>query len=367
MHLMRTLANPLLQPAPHLRFRVAAVCLLLLAATAGCSIGLPGQSSNTLQAIGGKTTIACLPPAHPSSLGGCVAEDAATGISLRVASAYADAAATAVQLETTNTSNYPLLLIYQPQLALQSGHVLQTGSGYSGTSALLLSEPLPPDDFTSRVRLVATSHFMGSVLNGPPPPSPPPAPPWLKNIRAITVSVPFAITPVRSGGYLYHQAPTVKQGIGVQVLSLQYAPSRTVFYGTAGGASIELRFTGLPADMELLSFLRFQSHVFFESGSESDGSPGLLDLNIPGMGLLTPAFTILQSPAWPNNLPTNSVVPTVGSTGTVEIEVSYQGAGEPTGHNATLSISQIQLLTGGTDAYSGVPTLPAYQIMLPLN
>jgi hypothetical protein len=161
----------------------------------------------------------------------------------------------------------------------------------------------------------------------------------------------------------------VKHGIGVQVQFLQYAPSRTVSYGTAGGASIELRFTGLPADMELLSFIRLQAHEYFgSSGSEGDDGPGLLELHIPGMTVSTPAFTILQSPAWPNNPAIPSVDPTVGSTGTVQLEVSYQGSGTPTGQDATLSISQIQLLSGGIDGNSSnVPTLPTYQITLPLH
>jgi hypothetical protein len=86
------------------------------------------------------------------------------------------------------------------------------------------------------------------------------------------------------------------------------------------------------------------------------------------MTMSTPEFTLLQNPQWPQNSQETSEEPIIGSAGTVQLEVSYQGSGVPTGQPATLSISQIQLLTGGIDGKSGnVPILPTYQISLPLS
>jgi hypothetical protein len=218
------------------------------------------------------------------------------------------------------------------------------------------------------VHFVATAHFRVQAYWGMNPPTPPPAPPWLQDLDHIVVSVPFALTPVRSGGYTYHLAPVVSQGIAVQVQSLAFASGDTAFYGSAGGASIELHFSGLPANMELLSFLRLESQESITGATEGDSGPERVELQIPGMTVRTPAFTLLQSPAWPPDDGVPPSDPTVGPAGIVQLEVSYQGSGAPTGQPATLSISQIQLLTGGIDGNSGTPpVLPAFQITLPLS
>jgi hypothetical protein len=78
-------------------------------------------------------------------------QDAATGISLRVANAYADVTSTVVQMQTSNTAGYPLD-IWKPLLTLQSGRSLQYAGGYSSASAsasvsFMICEPVPPADF----------------------------------------------------------------------------------------------------------------------------------------------------------------------------------------------------------------------------
>jgi hypothetical protein len=315
-----------------------------------------------------QSAIVCLSPAHPAPAGGCVAQDADTGISVRVANAYADATSTVVQLETTNTAGYPLA-IWEPQLALPSGRTfLAAGGQWGGPTSLTIYEPVPPADFAPLVHFVTTAHFRVPMYAGMNPPTAPPAPPWLKDLDHIAVSVPFALTPPRSGGYTFQQAPTVKQGIGVQVQWLQISPAATAFYGPAGGASIELLFSGLPADIELLSFIRLQARNSIGGGTQGNLGPGLVQLQIPGMSVSSPAFTVLQNPPWPRDSQVRSVDTTVGPAGTVRVEVSYQGSGVPTGQPATLSISQIQLLSGGSDGNSGgTPTLQTYQITLPLS
>ncbi len=112
--------------------------------------------------------------------------------------------------------------------------------------------------------------------------------------------------------------------------------------------------------MELLSFIRLQSQNSIAGGTGGNFGPGRIQLQIPGMSVSNPVFTILQHPLMPHDAP--SVDPTVGTAGTVQLEVSYQGSGVPTGQPATVSISQIQLLTGGIDGNTGAPTLPTYQI-----
>ncbi|MGO8947311.1 MAG: hypothetical protein ACLQUY_06545 [Ktedonobacterales bacterium] len=345
--------------------RVIVPMLLVLVATASCGAG---PSSNRT------TRIYCALPSHPSAQGGCITQDPATGISLRVSNAYADATSTVVKLEIANTAGFPLS-IEDPKLALLPGGALQsgggeitdvTGGGSTSSTALLVYVPVPAADFGQMVQFVASCGFSGVLSSGRLPPTSPPAPPWLGQIGHLILSVPFELSPVRSGDYSYHQAPVIKQGIGVRVLSLQYSSTHTVFYGTAGGASIELIFSGLPADLDLLSFVRLESNEGFGLGEEGDYGPGLLVLHIPGMTISTPAFTVLQPPQWQRYL--QLINPTVGSSGTVELEVSYQGTGKPTGEPATLSISKIQFLTGGIDGNSGnVPVLPSYQITLPMT
>ena len=365
MHCKSRSPYPLRKPAPAI-----GVFLLVLLASAACGVDSVSPSAGNgtqIASSGGSSAIHCLAPSRPSSQGGCFTQDAATGISLRVSNAYADAVSTVVTLQMANTDNYPLALAL-PQLALRSGGIVPGGGGYySGPSAFLVVEPVPEGDFGHLVDFVATTGVTVAQSYALYPPTLPPAPPWLGKIGTLTLSVPFAITPVRAGGYSYHQAPSVQHGIGVQVQSLEYSYARSVFYGTAGGASVELRFSGLPADLEMLSFIRLESHQNFGASQGGDNGPGQIDLQIPGMSVSTPAFTILQNPTWPQNPNETSEEPVVGAAGTVQLEVSFQGSGKPNGKPATLSISGIQFLTGGIDGTSGTtPVLPFYQITLPI-
>ncbi|MFI5274999.1 MAG: hypothetical protein ACHQ4H_18365, partial [Ktedonobacterales bacterium] len=243
-----------------------------------------------------------------------------------------------------------------------------TNGGANDGSSMTIFEPVPPEESGPQVRLVVSAHFRQSITWGWNPPTPPPAPAWLSNLSQITVSVPFALPLIRSGGFLYHDPPVVRQGIGVQVQSLAYSSSTTAFYGPSGGASVELLFSGLPANMELLSFIRLTARTTILGGTLGDSGPGRIDLQIPGMTLGAPEFTLMQDPTWPSNSGGTSVEPTVGPTGTVRLLVSFQGNGTPNGQPATLTISQIQLLSGGIDGNTGSPPmLPDFQLTLPMS
>lgn len=356
--------------------RLAVLCMLALASLlAGCGrAGAPQLAPQTTATSASVTTtgtsngLGCVAPARPSPAGGCVTLDTATGISLRVTDAYADVTGTVIRVQMSNTSNFPLGLD-EPKLALASGKLLQSGLGgsYGGDGSVAVFEPLPTQDFASRVELVASDGFLMPMYSGMFPPTLPPTPTWLNNLSNITVRVPFTLSPLPIKSYAVPQAPTVKQGIGVQVQSFDISPAHDAFYGSAGGARVELRFTGLPSDLELLSFIRIESaRTLKDGGTTGDHGPGQIDLQIPGMTVGTPVLTLLQSPVWPYNQPSGA--PTVGAAGTVQYEVSYQGSGVPNGQPATLTISGIQWLTGGIDGNSGnVPTLPSYQITLPLG
>lgn len=122
-------------------------------------------------------------------------QDAATGLSLRVANAYADGTSTVIQLQTANTASYPLD-ISDSQLALQSGRTFKGAGGVSGGPvSSTIYEPVPPNDFRPLVHFVATAHFMLPEYNGFTPPTLPPAPPWLNELDHIAMSVPFALAP----------------------------------------------------------------------------------------------------------------------------------------------------------------------------
>lgn len=352
-----------------LRLTALAAVMLAVAACGHLAPARTGQASAGALASGKSGNITCVSPSRPSPQGGCVTTDTATGISVRVTGAYADVTGTIVELIASNTYNYPLSV--SGQLTLTSGYELRgtLGGHWGGPDVLIVDEPLPPRDFAPRVEIIATTSYSLPVYNGMYPPTMPPAPPWLNHLDRISVRVPFTISPPRLGGYTYHQPPVVKQGIGVQVQMLDYSPAHSAFYGMAGGARIEVRFTGLPADLELLSFIRVESQRTLEGGGTSgDHGPGLFELSIPGMTLNTPVMILLQNPAWPENGQQTSEEPLVGPAGTVQFEVAFQGSGVPTGQPATLTISNIQRLTGGIDGNSGnVPTLPTYQITLPLR
>ncbi len=233
---------------------------------------------------------------------------------------------------------------------------------------MIFDEPLPPQDFAPQVQLVASAQITEPNYSMPPP-SPSPTPPWLNTLDGLTLRVPFTLVPARSAAYTYSQPPTVEQGIGVQVQSLDVSPGRSAFFGQTGGARVEVRFSGLPADMELLSFLRVEwQRATTSSGTSGDHGPGLLELHIPGMTVGTPVMALLQDPPWPQHSSGPSVDPVVGPAGTVQFEAAFLGSGTPTGQPATLTISGIQLLTGGIDANdAGALTLPTYSFTLPLR
>jgi hypothetical protein len=291
-----------------------------------------------------------------------------TGVSLRVVDAYADVTGTVAELEETNPANY-LLAAMNPQLALAAGHVLKEAGGgvTGGPTTVVFDEPLPSQDFAPQVQLVASADITEPMYSMPPP-SPSPTPPWLNKLGDLTLRVPFTLGPARSTAYTYSQPPVVEQGVGVQVQLLDISPARTAFYGAAGGARVELRFSGLPRNMELLSFIRMEWQRATSDGTSGDHGPGQLELHIPGMTVSTLVMVLLQDPAWPTNSSVPSVEPVVGAAGTVQFEASFLGSGAPTGQPATLSISNIQRLTSGSDGNGpGVPSLPTYSIMLPLR
>jgi hypothetical protein len=351
--------------------------LFLMLTVAACAPGAAAQTDSGATGVSSTQSgpITCVAPARPSPQGGCVTVDPATGISVRVTDAYADVTGTLVNLVATNTYNYPLSV--SAQLKLASGYTLKatTGGHWGGPDVLIVDEPLPPQDFASQVELIVTTGYSPAEYNGMYPPTMPPAPPWLNHLDRISVNVPFMLSPPRSGSYTYHVAPIVKQGIGVQVQMLDVSPADSTAFGEAGGARIELRFTGLPADLELLSFIRVKAARPITdpgpnggSGTSGNRGPGLFQLRIPGMTVDTPVMTLLQSPIWNPTGNETSEQPLVGPAGTVQFEVAFAGKGTPTGQPATLSISGIQRLTGGIDGVSGnVPTLPTYQITLPLH
>lgn len=366
---MNRVAWPLRLPAV---FVLTLAAVLALTACGGAGAQLAPQVTATPMSVGITGTsngLGCVAPAQPSPAGGCVTLDSATGISLRVTDAYADVTGTVIRLQTSNTARYPLGLD-EAQLALTSGRLLQPGNGGTsgGDASLAFFEPLPAQDFAPRVELVASDGFMEPITHGLYPPTLPPAPPWAAHLDQITLRVPFVISPEQSSFHAYQQAPTVKQGIGVQAQSLDISPSHAAFYGAAGGARVELRFSGLPSDLELLSFIRVVSERTVDGGTMGDYGPGLIALDIPGMTVDTPVMTLLQSPMWPSGGSAPSTEPTVGSAGVVQFEVCFLGSGVPSGQPATLTISGIQRLTGGIDGNSGVvPTLPSYQFTLPLS
>lgn len=360
------------------RLHLALLCILALAsalAACGRAGAAPLAPQTTATSVSVTTTgtsngLGCVAPARPSPAGGCVTLDTATGISLRVTDAYADVTGTVIRVQMSNTANFPLGLD-EPQLALASGKLLQPGMGgsYGGDASMAIFEPLPPPDFGARVELVAIGSFQPPMYNSLYPPTLPPTPTWLNNLSNITVRVPFTLSPLPIKAYTYQQAPIIKHGIGVQVQSLDLSPAHNAFFGAAGGACVELRFTGLPSDLELLSFIRVEwARTFKDGGTIGDHGPGQIDLQIPGMTVDSPEMALLQSPQWPTSGNQPSGEPTVGASGTVQYRTCYQGSGVPNGQPATLTISGIQWLTGGIDGNSGnVPTLPSYQITLPLG
>jgi len=388
MKLSSAPVSPCLERAASRRLGFVALFLVLVAATA-CGTRSASSVSQATQvptstpiaaatateitwngAIDWNGAIGCVAPSRPSSAGGCVVQDAASGISLRVSQAYANVTNTVLQLDLSEPGAFQVQCIginENPKTRRPFGQLLHGIDGYyGGPSALLAYEPLPTEDFGRPARLLTTVHIgpwlCPSVLGGATPyPSP-------SSAVDLTLNVPFAIIPVGSGHHVYHQAPVIKQGIGVQVQSLDFSPPHSLFYwgeyGRASGARIKLLFSGLPANLELLSFLKLESRSFYTEHR----APGLLRLQVPGMTVSTPAMTLLQNPEFPTDGQVRQVDPTVGPAGTVQLEVSYQGHGVPTGQPATLFISGIQLLTGGIDGTTGaVPVLPSRQITLPLR
>jgi hypothetical protein len=142
-----------------LRLVALAVIILAVVACGHLTTSLDGQDQGNGVATGVSGNMTCLAPSRPSPTGGCVTTNSATGISMRVAGAYADVTGTVVKLIAANTYNYPLSL--DGRLALRSGYVLQAAIGdyMSWPDTVIVDEPLPPQDFAPRVALIASASF----------------------------------------------------------------------------------------------------------------------------------------------------------------------------------------------------------------
>src|SRR5262249_54821122 len=134
--------------------------------------------------------IGCVSPSQPSPAGGCIVQDATTGISLRVAQAEADVTSTVIRLEAVRGGSESVRIEVLHLTRQPAGKVLQQVAGYySGHDSLLAFEPLPADAFGQPMPLVAAAD-LEPILE-------PSASGGTPTVSAPSMSVPFALRPVR--------------------------------------------------------------------------------------------------------------------------------------------------------------------------
>ncbi len=281
-------------------------------------------------------------------------------VSIEVTQSYADAIRTVVQLRIATPGakiphDRPIiysrpadLMLGSPGTALydaqgrgytpsdlldQGVHDFQYLNGQDVVTGSFAFDPLPetalsaPQTLTLRIGQLALFADMPYeiILNGP----------W---------SIPFQVTPHPGRSIDFHVAPQTHNGITVQPLRLDIAPSANAIdsYG-AGGARLILRVSGLDPKTTLLALRSLDTEAHFPDGSGFSGSaPG--DRKLLFEGRSPAVFSGAQG-----NL--NTVV---GPTRTVDLEIIF--AAPPltslTG-TQTLTIDQI---TVTLDPKTSLPT-----------
>jgi|GEM_PF-5515957 len=277
------------------------------------------------------------------------------GIQMQVIDAYVDAIHTTIRvaMSSVDSSVVTNMSFTDPLLTDERGQTYAVIDGISGgytnqdsthSVGLFAYFPFSPAQLQQPLRLTFTvRHITNTTGKSPADPSVMLAGNWHNS---------FVVNPAASIKYQANNAPTTTQGISMQVQSVEVAPSVTNSSGQHGGIRLIVTLTGLPSDTLVASFAGWKP--------SSDGFPQRGPVCLQGQICETavpPTVAMLSIPGFiPQMQGTNGislVIPptntlTVGSSGTVQMELLFAGQGIPTTQQGTLTITNLYLFTQGS-------------------
>ncbi len=298
------------------------------------------------------------------------------GVTLQVLHAYADSISTTVQVSISGTdTNLFNPSLEDPTIIDALGNVYSTttgGGGYTGadpthTVGNFEFLPFPASQLQSPLHLTFTVHHVREA-NGKP-----------SSVNDGTLlegiwQSSFTLNPVAGTIYQSQTPSIVNQGIGLRVESIEVAPATQTVVGQRGGVRLILTMTGVPADTLLESFSGWQPTTSTVNSRGLACAPG----QCPAQVLSTSALLMLPGFApytdGTNGLLSIAISPrllsasqTAGPTGIVQMELLYQGQGDPSGDPGTLIVSNFHILVAGTPKPIVKETLPQWQFTVSLR
>ncbi len=295
------------------------------------------------------------------------------GISLQVLHANANALGTTIQVALSGVApnQYRITLddATRTDNTDQTFPSLLPGAGYSmldPTHSVGIFEyfPLSPAQLAQPVHLVLTVHHVTIWTNQKP-----------RTVASHKVGVwklPFAVNPV--AGTIYHlpSSTVSNQGIGIQLQTLEVAPPSQTALGQ-GGIRIMLLMTGLPPHTLLQSFSGWQAALDAITATRGNCPPHTscsqqadvsAVLQLPGFMVQTQGANGISLPLASQS---QTAVQMVGATGTMQLELLYQGQGTPAQGTGTLTISNFKVFLAGSPQPVVAATLPPWQLAIPVN
>lgn len=296
------------------------------------------------------------------------------GITVQVLYVYADPISTTVQAAISGVQLFDPSLL-DPTLTDNKGHSFAfdaAGSIYTDTdptnvTGIFKFLPLPTSMLHQALRLTFSAHNITSVNKKPPVAAG-------DATKKGDWSIPFTVNPVAGITHQLHLSAIFNQGIGVQIQSIEIAPTTQTNMGQQGGIRILLTVSGLPSEMLLQSFYGWQptdSPNPTTRGGALCTTVSTCIQSVPTSAVLTfPGFTANTQGRNGITVPLDSQfqsqAQTIGPSGTIQVELLYPGQGIPSG-TGTLTVANLHVLVSGSVQPSIKSTLPPWHLTLPLS
>jgi hypothetical protein len=345
---------------------IASLCaVVVVALLGGLLIHAKGLAPST-----GTGTRGSMVAAGTPGLSGQASPVTDQGLTLQVWHAQANALGTTVQIAISGIDPQ----LYHPSLddAVLTDNTNQAfstslpGAGYTmldpthlvSTFAFL---PLTPAQLAQPAHLTFTVHHVTIRTNQKPQ--------TITSQKAGLWQLSFVVNPLAETIYLLPSSVSRNQGIGMQLQTLEIAPTTQ---GQPGGMRVILSVTGLPPNTLLQSFDGWQPTLDASAPTRGYCAPSAsCSPSVVSAVLALPGFISqtqgVNSVSFPLASQAQTASQRVGATGTVQLELLYFGQGMPTNGSGTLTIANFQVLFAGSSQPVVAATLPPWQLTIALD
>lgn len=255
------------------------------------------------------------------------------GITLHLDQAYADAARTTVTFHVSDVSSSLLPTPDPPVLTDAYNQQYRQVVGQEvHDQALIEFEPLSQDRLNSSQTLLFTvSHMVIHNAKGDP----------ISSVDGVW-QISFQLKPLAGNSIVFHNTPLAHNGLALQLLELNIAPS---------GTRLFLQVSGLAPNTSLSTLSQFTTQIEISGTSPdhtgvhlSGGSDGaLLQLHLSNGQVLVPAFVKPWDASTTRIIEPPPSDQAVGPSGKAELEVVFYSALSTNQGTARLMIDQLHI------------------------